>query len=92
MLRLLLGEGAISAADCARDALLNSAPLIELSDDPGDPTDCMEGCDLREVAPLVGMEVSGVDAAGVKSRPLLEEMVADCWDRAGRFDFRDPPE
>jgi hypothetical protein len=67
--------------------------LIEVSEDPGDPTDCIDGCDLRDVVPLVAMDI-GVEAAGVRRKPPLPDEIVAGWvvAKAGLVNFLDPPE
>lgn len=69
-------------------------PLTEVSDEPGDPTEFIEGCDLSEVVPFVGSAETGVVADGVKRAPLLEpDMVVECCvDNGGRLSRLDPAE
>lgn len=83
------GGEASSAADCERVSREKS-PLTEVSDEPGfDPTEAMDGCDLRDV----GMAWVAVEVEGV-NRPVLEaEMVAEwLWESAVRLPKLDPAE
>jgi len=91
LLRFFPGDEANSAADCVRDTLVKSPPLTELSEEPGEPIEFIEGCDFSEVVPLV---VSGVDATGVNNAPLLDaEMVAECCvESPGLLNLLEPAE
>lgn len=64
--------------------------MTEVSDEPGfDPTEFMDGCDLREVG-IVGR---AVEAEGVNNPVLEAEMVAEwLWESAVRLPKLDPAE
>lgn len=91
LLRFLPGDDANSAADCVRDTLFKSPPLTEASEEPGEPTEFIDGCDFNEVVPLA----CGVDITGVNRAPLLDaEMVAGgcCIESGGLLNLLEPAE